>query len=253
MSTEIETQIAGRQPHYARLAQSLLRDIETGRYPVGSLLPTEIELTRHFNMSRHTVREAMRRLQQLGVVTRQQGVGTRVKASTTATKYVHKVDSIADLFQYVRDARLVIHDRIDVTADEALASRLGCREGHRWVKLKGVRLIKGNKSPICFTEVFISYEYSTLADQVGRTQTPIYRMIEQKFGVQIIEVRQQIRAVALSSAVARTLAVKPQSPGLSIVRHYVSSEEREVEIAFNTYPADRFTYSERLRRDQTAE
>lgn len=253
MSIPSEPQISGRQPHYVRLAQSLLRDIETGRYPVGSLLPTEIELTRHFNMSRHTVREAMRRLQQLGVVTRQQGIGTRVKAAATATRYVHKVDSIADLFQYVRDARLVIDRRDDVTADEALAGKLGCREGHRWIRLTGVRHIKGSNSALCFTEVYISYEYAAVAESVGRTQMPIYKLIEQKFGVQIVEVRQQIRAVALCSAIARTVEAKPNTPGLSIVRHYVSSEERVVEIAFNTYPADRFTYSERLRRDQSAE
>ena len=51
-------QIAG-QPRYAQVAQALIEDIQAGRYPVGTLLPTEQELCRQFDISRHTVREAM--------------------------------------------------------------------------------------------------------------------------------------------------------------------------------------------------
>ncbi len=68
------------QPRYLLLAQDLIQDIDTGRYPVGSLLPTELELCEQFGVSRHTVREAVRRLREMGLVTRHQGIGTRVKA-----------------------------------------------------------------------------------------------------------------------------------------------------------------------------
>ncbi|MBV9564197.1 MAG: GntR family transcriptional regulator, partial [Bradyrhizobium sp.] len=45
-------------PRYRAIAEQLLADIARGRYPVGSALPTEIELCRRFDASRHTVREA---------------------------------------------------------------------------------------------------------------------------------------------------------------------------------------------------
>jgi len=56
-----------------------LRDaIVSGRYPAGDALPSERELATAFGVNRHAVREALRRLQQLGLVRVSQGGSTRV-------------------------------------------------------------------------------------------------------------------------------------------------------------------------------
>jgi len=72
--------LQGSQPRYVQLAQTLLNEIESGHYPVGSLLPTEFELCEQFGVSRSTAREAVKRLVQLGLVVRQPRVGTTVRA-----------------------------------------------------------------------------------------------------------------------------------------------------------------------------
>jgi len=69
------------QPRYRQLAQTLISESESGRYPVGDLLPTEFELCEQFGASRFTVREAIKQLVGLGLVDRQAGVGTRVKTA----------------------------------------------------------------------------------------------------------------------------------------------------------------------------
>jgi GntR family transcriptional regulator len=60
------------------LSDELLRMIKNGDYPVGSNLPTENELCARFGVSRHTVREATRRLSDLGLVVRKPRTGTTV-------------------------------------------------------------------------------------------------------------------------------------------------------------------------------
>lgn len=230
-------------PRYVNLAQALLRDVELGRYPIGGLLPGEKELAQQFGLSRHTVREAIRQLQEMGVVTRMQGVGTRVKGKPTPSRYVHRVDAIRDLFQYVKDMRLSIHSASEVVADEALAKRLECQVGQRWLWLVGLRHVEGEQHPVCATEVFVAYEFSSIRNQVGRSDIPIYALIESEFGERIEEVRQLITGVAISPKVAKSLRVKPGCPGLSITRHYRSVRDRTIEITFNIYPADRFSYS----------
>ncbi|HQN12873.1 MAG TPA: GntR family transcriptional regulator, partial [Quisquiliibacterium sp.] len=54
-------------PRYQQVADALARDIARGLYEVGSLLPTEAQLCTLFNVSRHTVREATRRLVDVGL------------------------------------------------------------------------------------------------------------------------------------------------------------------------------------------
>jgi DNA-binding GntR family transcriptional regulator len=242
-----------RQPHYVVLAETILRDIESGRYPVSSLLPTEMELAQQFGMSRHTVREAVRRLQDLGLVSRQPGVGTRVKANTAASRYVQSSASISDLLQYAKEVRLHVVAPVEITADEKLAARLQCKTGQRWLKYVGQRYAGDESEPICYTEVFVSYEFASIRDVISRSRVAVYSLIEKHFNMQFREVRQQIAAVAIPAKAAALLRVKRGSPGLAITRHYVSSDDRVLEVAFSTYPCDRFSYSMRLRLDTSVE
>lgn len=58
--------------------EQLAREIVVGRYAAGSTLPSERSLSEVFEVNRHVVREAVKRLEQVGLVKVSQGGGTRV-------------------------------------------------------------------------------------------------------------------------------------------------------------------------------
>jgi len=61
---------------YLQIARTLRKEIVDGVYPVGSQLPTEHQLCQRFDVSRYTVREALRRLREDNLVaTRRDGLG----------------------------------------------------------------------------------------------------------------------------------------------------------------------------------
>lgn len=237
-------------PSYMRVAQTLISDVEAGRYPVGSLLPTEHELAAQFGMSRHTIREAIRRLQALGLISRQQGVGTRVKARVAAAGYVQKAATIADLIQYARDVELRIETVDEIIADDEMAERLMCRKGQRWLHLSGLRYRSSETTPLCSAEVYISYEFASIRDLLGKSDRAIYTLIEEHFGIRITDVQQRITATAVPDDVAEKLGIDPGGPGLSIARYYRPADGRVIEAAFSIYPADTFTYDVRLTLDR---
>jgi len=253
MKESMRNELRSGQHLYATLAQSLLHDIESGRYPVGSLLPTEAELVEQYGLSRHTVREAIRQLQKVGLVTRRKGVGTRVKEGNVSAKYVQSCASISDLFQYAKEVRLTLGDPVEVIADEKLAEILRCKKGQRWLKYVGLRRARNQSAPICYTEVFIRYEYVSISKKIRRLPGPVYALIENEFSEKVHEVNQHISAVAIPSGIAKLLGAKAGSPGLSISRHYFAANDRLIEVALSIYPADRFTYSMRLRLDTSME
>ena len=78
----------GRIPRYHILADQLRQGIRNGRYPVGALLPTELEICRAEGVSRHTARDALRILIDEGLVERRQGAGTRVVAAERPAAFV---------------------------------------------------------------------------------------------------------------------------------------------------------------------
>jgi GntR family transcriptional regulator len=68
-------------PKYAQIVQAIRRKIADGTYPPGSLLPSETQLVREFGVSRPTVVRALQVLQLRGMIDREHGKGSFVKAT----------------------------------------------------------------------------------------------------------------------------------------------------------------------------
>src|SRR5690606_30327977 len=60
-------------PAFRAVARVLERRILAGELPVGESLPSELSLADHFGVSRSTVREAIRVLEQRGLIRREKG------------------------------------------------------------------------------------------------------------------------------------------------------------------------------------
>jgi len=243
------SRIAGR-PRYAVVAQALTEDITSGRYPVGTTLPTEHALCTQFNISRHTTREALRRLQALGLVTRRAGVGTLVKSDRIAQRYVQVGDTVSDLYQYAQDMVLNVLDMTDIQADANTAALLGCPKGQAWAKLHGVRAMGADALPVALSDVYIARAYRGVLEDIEGGVLPMWSLIESHYGVAPTEVRQQIMATTLNHNEAVKLHAEQGDPALRITRKYLTDNSETYVVAINLYPADRFTYSNTLRIEQ---
>jgi GntR family transcriptional regulator len=243
-----QTATAADLPLYRRLVQALRRDIVNGRFPVGSLLPTESELCERFGVSRHTVREALRCLRDDGLVSSRQGSGTEVARPGRSPLYVHTVSSVEELAQYAVDTRYHITNVTMVRTDRNAAKRLNCRIGEPWLHIEGPRYRSGQSEPICWTEVFIHRDYGGIARMLSRLAGPIYALIEDVFGERITRVDQTLRGRPIPGDLAKRLEVEPRTIGIEIQRDYYLIDGKRVETAFNLYPADRFSYSMTLHR-----
>ncbi|MBD8700676.1 GntR family transcriptional regulator [Sphingomonas sp. CFBP 13714] len=237
-----------QQPRYLQLAQTLINEIEDGRYPIGTLLPTEFELCDQFGASRFTVREAIKRLVQSGMVSRQAGVGTRVLGLSRPAAYRQVMEGLSDLQQYTNETSLTIIARETIALDGPLSEQVGATSGQTWLHLMALRRAAGT-SPISFSDIYLHPAFRSLKldDDVG--DMPIFSRIEEQFGERVAEVRQHIEAVAIPAPIAKLLETKTGAPGLRLTRQYLNARGEVVEMAINTHPADRYSYSQTFRRD----
>ncbi|WP_040781673.1 FadR/GntR family transcriptional regulator [Nocardia pneumoniae] len=101
----------------AQVTEQLRAEIRSGRWPIGSRIPTEPELTELTGTGRNTVREAVQALVHAGMLERRQGSGTYVIAAS---------DLGGTLGKYFADAEerdvLELRLALDTTA-AALAAR----------------------------------------------------------------------------------------------------------------------------------
>src|SRR6187431_2897974 len=116
-------------PRYAQIFNTLTKRMQAGQYPVDMRLPTESELCDEFGASRFTVREALRRLVDQGMVQRRQGAGSIVVSTTPQARYVQSLSSLNDLFQFALDTRYELLSVEQVRVDEKTAAGIGATSG----------------------------------------------------------------------------------------------------------------------------
>src|SRR5690606_41399565 len=74
----MEIEVGTSPKLYQRVANSIVAEIRSGKYPRGERLPPERELAEEFGVSRPTVREAMIALEIRGIVEARRGAGRYV-------------------------------------------------------------------------------------------------------------------------------------------------------------------------------
>jgi len=233
---------------YQQVAESLLDDIRRGRLAVGGNLPGELELVEQFGVSRHTVREALRRLEELGLIGRRQGVGTVVLARESQETYVQAVRSPSALLQYPAGSRLAVQSSKRIKATRSLARLIGCKTGSEWLQVSCLREFADGRPPVCWTDLYMLPAHADIIAGIGRQPGFVYELIEQRHGERVGSVDIDVTARSLPPHMSAALGTAADAPSLTVVRCYRRPDRSLFMATVSEHPGDRFTYSLSLER-----
>jgi DNA-binding GntR family transcriptional regulator len=236
------------KPRYIEIAEQLAADIATGASGVGKRLPSEAALCRRFEVSRHTVREALRVLGHMGLIDRRQGSGTRIRALHAPDRFNPVVHTLDDLWHYGDATRLVIADARRTALSDEFARRLRKPLGTHALLLSGLRYTREPELPLCTTQIAIQpgrgVDEAALLD-VERAPRALVELFALR---KLSHVEQTLSAAMLSATEAKLLQAKPRSPALVAWRRVYTADGRLLALTVSTHPADRFNYSHVLTR-----
>lgn len=246
----VQTQrLRGGGPRYAMVADALVAEIERGTYAVGDLLPSELEIAERYGMSRHTTREALRRLEEMGLISRRAGIGTTVKARSTESHYTAVIADLRDLVHHTKHTRLQILSEEWVKVDGELANILQGAQGQRWLKFKTLRFPAIGEDPISYTEILVHPIYEAIRDHLNEAGATVYRLIEELDGERVKELKQEISCMAAPADIAALLGIAVGDPVLHVLRFYYGRGDALLSVSINTYPQNRFKVTTRWRLD----
>ncbi|WP_270933780.1 GntR family transcriptional regulator [Falsiroseomonas oryzae] len=175
-----------------------------------------------------------------------------MEAARPRLTFRQSLASLPDVFRFARETVFRVTATRRIVADGALAETLSCTPGHAWLHLRGLREVPGEALPLGFTEVWLDAAYAEPVAQPGVHRTAIFAQVEQRFGLALVEVQQEIAAMVLDAKLARLLRAEEGAPALRIARRYLDAGERLVELSVTIHPADRFTYAMTLRKGGAA-
>lgn len=234
---------SGKTPRYLQVAGELREAVLAGKFSKGDPFPTETELCRRYDVSRFTVREALRRLQNEGLITRKRGSGTVVQPAAARGGALHQpLPSVGEILQYARDTSITYVPLATGPLPTALARQIGHDSSGIWTSFRGIRMAEGQTRPIAVTEAFF---HASLADAMGQLDLgrgSLFSQIEPIAGVAVGKVKQDIQAVAADAQTAADLLIAQGDPVLRILRCYLSPHNEVFEISVSLHPGDSFAY-----------
>ncbi|MEH0168532.1 histidine utilization repressor [Roseateles microcysteis] len=114
---------------YVRVKRFLKEGLAAGRWPTGTLMPSESELVAQFEVSRMTVTRAVRELQAEGLIDRVQGIGTFAAQLSRVSSTLTIRDLHEEILSRGHRHRAEIHLAKRERASAAVATRLGIQTG----------------------------------------------------------------------------------------------------------------------------
>ncbi len=201
-------------PLWAQLYDDLRHRLEAGEF-AGSF-PAELDLVRAYDVSRNTVREAMRRLRADGVVVAGRGRRPRV---ADGTEIEQPLGALYSLFASVEASGLDQRSEVRalcLSTDPDAASQLGCDPSASLVFLERLRFAGGD--PLALDRIWIREELGSALLDADFTHTGFYDELLRRAGVIVSGGREHIRAVLPSDADRDALRLPVDAAVLAINR-----------------------------------
>lgn len=228
---------------YQQVANTLLAEIEGGNYVIGSLLPTEHELCARFGVSRYTVREALRRLFEAGLVARRRGAGTTVVALKRPPLYDLTVGSVMDIFNYAKNTRFEIKNVSKSNLSSEQFEDIGIPPGDNWTTVLGLRFSDVDPRPVCVSHVYVNDALEKVSSRLHQPYHIIRDFAEVAFEIKVGNMEQNVRASLIGEEDGRLLKTESGAIALRIIRRYLAEDGTVIQVSDNIHPADRFSLS----------
>lgn len=157
-------------PLWAQLEADLRRRIDGDEFTDGRF-PTDLILTGEYDVSRHTVREAIRYLNRTGILKRERGRGTVINRS----EFEQPLGALYSLFQSIEDTGTEQTSEVlelSVVNDAVAATNLEMADDTDFVLLARVRRAGGE--PLALDRAWIPFSYGEPLLRVDWTHTALY-------------------------------------------------------------------------------
>lgn len=215
-----------------QLAARLMHEIWTGRWPVGSMLPRELELCKSEGVSRFTVRAAMKKLESAGLIRHTPHVGTMVVSTGQAKSLNRELSSMSDLDRLASNNPRRILDIREFVVSRELSPRIGFPTGETLIRFSMVRTgSKPGDPPIAWTTEYVNRSWQRLVHEAPRhPELLLIDIISRVYRKQCVEIRQVVEATLLSEEAALHLEGVPGSPALRITRRYLDASRRPLRL-----------------------
>jgi len=234
-------------PLYQQCQHLIRHRIAKGEYAPGSQIPSENELCRELNVSRVTLRYALRELVRDRMLVKLQGKGTFVSADPpkllAPVKYAGFLD---ELQERVLKLKVAAVDMRRVPASPELVATLRLPEGAEVIRIRRLRHVEDE--PFSLTINYLPLDIGSRIREKDLHSIPLLRILQDDLKIPIIHAHEIIEAAPADTEVAQKLGIPVLYPVMHMKRLMFTTGDRPFELVETYYRADKYHYSVNLVR-----
>jgi len=227
-------------PLYHQVELHLRTLITSGSMLPNDLVPPENELSKRYNVGRHTMRMAMSRLVVDGILERHAGYGTTVKAQVDRNRFYLDRSFTQQMADMGMQAKSEVLRTSFGIIDETSPLPLQLKRGAPYFHL--VRLRLGDDFPIGMQSTTIITERCPDLQTFDFNNHSLYGVLSNTYKLHINQISHAVSATN-ADRIASDLLRVPLGDPLLIVKTTAYLEDQDIiEYTYSQYRADRYEY-----------
>ena len=224
-------------PLWAQVLEDLRRRLAGGEFEAG--FPAERELIEQYETSRHTMRDAMRRLHNEGLIDRERGRGTFIRR----TSIEQRTGALYSLFRSIEDHGFEQRSRVlDLERRQApdIAHLMKLPVKSPFVYLHRLRF--SNDQPIAIDEIWLTADVASPLLSVDFEHTAVYIELENRCGVRPGAGSEKVHPTLPTNAERSLLNMRARQPAF-LVERYTEHAGRPLEWRRTVINGELFTFT----------
>lgn len=228
------------EPLYYQLKEIISEKVNNGEYSVDSLIPSESEFCKMYNISRITVRKAILDLVQEGILYRGKGLGTFVKKPAKATKLAG-VQGFTELMLKLnqRPSAKVLDVKVK-KATAHISEKLGISRDEQMIVIK--RLRSSDDEPLFIEFLYLPY-FKVEGLEKEDLEKSIYGILKEKYGIRITRTVETFEPIVLDEFESKMLKTKSMGLGMLAERIGYTRENNVIEFSVHIFRGDKCKFS----------
>ncbi|MFC4712430.1 GntR family transcriptional regulator [Planococcus dechangensis] len=225
---------------YLQVIDRMKQDIAAGVYKEKEKLPSEFELSKSLGVSRATLREALRLLEEDNVIVRRHGVGTFVNSKPVFSSGIEELTSVSDMIRQAgMEPGVVYLSTSESICSEEDVNRFHCNTGDTVISIERVRTANGEPVVYCIDKVPSVYMPEGF---LGRKESSIFSALEESGDIRISYAVTFIDPTGYHEEASPILECDPETALLVLKQHHYDENDRLVLYSKNYFRADKFSF-----------
>jgi GntR family transcriptional regulator len=217
------------QPLYEIVRAGIVDRLRTGVWSAGDRLPPEPELARLFGVGIGTIRRAVELLVAERLLTRRAGRGTEVARFTDGHAfdlYFNYVDPAGVAVQVTAELLSFAKER----ATARFAALFGIERGGSVARVENLRRMDGVPAMLDRLWIPLNVFANLSAQDFAARRGSIYGFYQERYGVSVVRVSEDVTAAQADEGVAAAFGLKPGAAVLQVERTAYTFQDRPVEF-----------------------